>query len=335
MNRQRSADQLFEFHKGLHLKSSVLWFDAPTPHQLCFISHANIASALSHQKILATMETNELLRTMGSAHGRGRRLDEPQALVSPYGRPFSLGQLSLELFPSGHILGSSSLLVKHQGLSIVYAGHVNPRSSPLAQRLEARTCDVLVLTGQFGQRRFVFPPLEQTAESLIRFTRDTLERNLIPVFFCSPLGEAQEVAHLLIQAGIRCRAHRQIFSACKAYSSIGFPLDVRSFPPVNAEALLWPISLHTSPSLNKISGIRTAFVSGMALDDASREEMSCDASFAISTHSDYPGLLEYVKVCEPNHVLIPPGANVELQDDLKALGMEVTSIGPPQQMDLF
>jgi len=334
-----SVESLFEFHGGLHLRDTVLWFDAPEPRQLCFVSHANVPFAASHQKILATDLTVQLLRAMGAAHGRGRRAHEPQALVSPFGRPFSLGQLSLELFPSGHVLGAASLLVTHQQRSIVYAGSINPRKNALVERLEARSCDVLVLSCRFGRPRYVFPPFEQVAQALLRFVEDVLGRKATPVLLCSPLGEAQMVMHLLAQAGVACRVHRQVFAATRVYIEAGVPLqEVRRWPGSSTDppgAVIWPINLHDSAALQRLGDVRRALVSGLALDEEIRRQMHCDAAFAISAHADYPAYLEYVQACQPKSVVLTQGANLELQKDLQALGVHVSLVGPPQQMSLF
>jgi Cft2 family RNA processing exonuclease len=206
------------------------------------------------------------------------------------------------------------------------------------ERIEARPCELLVLPCHFGQRRFVFPPFEEVAAELLRFVRDGLDRGEAPVLFCSPLGEAQEVAHLLLEAGVRCRVHRQIFAACRVYQQAGAPLgNIRSYNGRvdEDEALLWPVGLRDSASLKKLAAKRTALVSGMALDEACRKQAGCDAAFVLSSHADYAGLLEYVRACEPKHVVLTQGATKELEEDLGALGMSVTSIGAPEQMDLF
>jgi putative mRNA 3-end processing factor len=329
----------FEFHNGLHLKNTVLWFDAPRPRQLCFISHANVSHALVHQKILTTDKTAELLRALAAVDGRGRRVHEPHALVTPYRRLFSIGQLTLELFPSGHLLGSASLLLQHQGSTIVYAGDINPRKSPLTDRLEARHCEVLALPCRFSQRRFVFPPFEQVAQGILRFANDCLGRGETPIFFCSPLGEAQEVAHLLLQAGVPLRAHRRIYGVSLVYERAGLSLlqGLRRYsgPSGSAEALLWPIALRHSPALAKLQNVRTAFISGMALDEETRSRMGCEAAFALSNHADYGGLLEYVRACQPKEVVLTRGAAIELREDLLALGIKVSGVGPPHQMELF
>lgn len=337
--RQPEARTLFEVHGGLHLRDTLLWFDASQPRQLCFVSHANVPRALGHQKILTTDRTAELLRALAAVHGRGRRAHEPQALVTPYRRTFALGQLNLELFPSGHVLGAASLLLQHRGLTIVYAGDINPRKSPLCDRLEARHCDVLVLPCRFGSRRYVFPPFEQVAAALVRFASDSLERSCTPIFFCPPLGEAQEVARLLLEAGIAVRAHRQIVAVSQVYQHAGIPFDaLRRYGPgrsAQQAALLWPAALRDSPTLTQLPAQRTAFVSGMALDEAARGHMRCDASFVLSCHADYAGLLEYVRACEPQQALIAEGGAGDLVNDLRALGVKTSGVEPPRQMDLL
>jgi len=329
---------LFEYHGGLHLRDSVLWLDTPTPRQLCFISHANQPGAAGHQKILATERTVELLRAIGTAHGRGRRAHEPQALVSPYGRPFALGQLSLELFPSGFVAGSASLLIKQHEVTIVYAGHFNPRRSSLAERLEARPCDVLVLPCPFGQRRYVFPPRDQVLDSLVDFVSDTLARGASPLLFCSPLGEAQLVVQRLQAADLRCRVHRNLLPTCSVYRSAGLlTAEVRRFSGRMrpGEVLIWPIGLHRSAALRGLTSVRTALVSGLALDMEPRQRMGCDAAFVLSAYADYPAHLEYVRACEPRQVILTQGPCQQLREDLEGLGVQVSSIGPALLMTLF
>ncbi len=337
----KNYKDLFEFHGGLHLKNSVLWFDATTSRQLCFISNANVIHALDHQKILATDRTADMLHALAATHGRGRRVHEPQALVTPYCRPFSLGQLSLELFPSGYVLGSASLKIEYQDQTIVYAGDINARKNPLVERLEARRCDVLTMPCRFGQRRFIFPPFEQVAQSIVRFASDAIERGSTPVFFCTPCGEAQEVATLLLHAGITVRAHRKIYTVSQVYEQVGaMPRGLRRFKGATKDeggldAVIWPVVLRNSPSLQKVINPTTAFVSGMAMDEEARGMMNCDTSFVLSSHADYSGLLEYVRACEPQHVVLTNGSANEFKEDLEALGMEVSIITSPRQMDLF
>jgi putative mRNA 3-end processing factor len=332
-------ESLFEYHGGLHLKDTILWMDSPGPRSLCFISHAGVSGALGHQKIVSTALTTELLRALAAAYGRGRRAHEPQALVTPYGRPFHLGQLSLELFPSGHALGAASLLLHHKGQTIVYAGDINLRGNPLVEALEARPCDVLVLPARFGQQRWALPPAEETAANLVSFVGEALGRGQNAVLLCAALGEAQEVALLLQEAGLRVQAHRRVAALCKVYQEGDGPLaPVPQFrgPASEPVALLWPCELRRSRSLESLKGRCTALVSGAALDAQVREGLGqLDATFALSAHADYGALLEYVRACNPGHVVLVGGTPRDLQRDLQGMGMEVELLAAREQMELF
>ncbi len=331
-------ESLFEYHGGLHLRDTILWMDSPGPRSLCFISHAGVPGALGHQKIVSTALTTELLRALAAAYGRGRRAHEPQALVTPYGRPFHLGQLSLELFPSGHALGAASLLLHHRGQTIVYAGDINLRGNALVEALEARPCDVLVLPARFGQQRWALPPADETAASLVDFVGEALNRGQTAVLLCAALGEAQEVALLLQEAGLRVQAHRRVAALCKVYQESGPLQQVPQFRGLTSEpvALLWPSELRGSPVVTSLKKSCRALVSGAALDAPTREGLGqLDAAFALSAHADYSALLEYVRACNPGHVVLVGGTPRDLKRDLQGMGLEVELLAAREQMELF
>jgi putative mRNA 3-end processing factor len=297
-----------------------------------------VPGAQGHQKIVSTAQTAELLRALAAVHGRGRRAHEPQALVTPYRRPFTLGQLSLELIPSGHALGSASLFLRHRGMTILYAGDISVRASRMAERVEVRPCDMLVLPCRFGERRFVLPRQEDVAGSLLRFVADARERGETAVLFCPPLGEAQELASLLLSAGLVVHAHRQIVKVCRIHHRAGMPLaGLRRYRGAvrQVHVLLWPAELRWSPTLRRLASMRTALVSGWALDEEAVARMGCDAAFPFSCHADYAALLEYVRACSPGHVVLVSGPGKDLQEDLEGLGLRVSRAGTPRQMDLF
>ncbi len=336
---------MFEHHKGgLHLKDTLLWFDAEQPRELSFVSHALVPGALDHEKIICTDRTARLLRAMTIVYGRGRRAHQAQVLVTPFRRTFAIGALSLELFPAGYVLGSASLMVKHQGATVVYAGQINPASSgEIADRLEAQRCDVLVLPGGVSARRLALPPAEDVKQQLLRFVRQTLDDGRTPVLLCPVVGEAQLLVSLLAAAGLSLRLHRQIFAACSIYREelagrfelLGARRYERPLAADAGEVLLWPVALHRSPSLAKQERSATALVSPLAGDPEARERVGCEAGFPLSAHADYRGLLEYVRACDPKVVVLTGAHTRELRDDLSAQGVTVSEVGPRQQLSLF
>src|SRR4051812_5266091 len=98
---------------GVRIAGTVIACDAAAATELVFLSHAPTLGAQARRalpriggarrQVLATEVTLALL---GSA---GARL-EAHALPASYGRPFGLGDLRLEMFPSGFMPGAASLL---------------------------------------------------------------------------------------------------------------------------------------------------------------------------------------------------------------------------------
>jgi hypothetical protein len=341
---------LFEYRQGLHLKDTLLWFDSQRQRELCFVSHALVPGAFRHEKVLATEATSLLLRALAGAYGRGRQAHQPQLLVTPFHRTFSLGTLSLELFPSGYLLGSSSLLVTHRGMKIVYASTINPTESALVDRLEARHCDVLVLPcgtsgpAAAGQcESTVLPSPEEVTEQLLRFVETTLATKQLPILLCPPLGEAQLLVLLLQQAGHRLRVHRQIFAACGVYQELrpdALSIEqVRCYKrPIAAsagEVLLWPATLSSSEALLRHEQRRVALVSPRASDARLREELGAEAGFPISAAADYRGVLEYIDACQPVAVALTGSPSSALVDDLQAKGIHTLVVGPQKQLPLL
>jgi Cft2 family RNA processing exonuclease len=336
---------LFEYHRGLHLRDTPLWLDADERRELCFVSHALVAGAGRQKKMLTTDATARILRALATTYGRGRRVHEPQVLVTPFGRTFSLGNMNLEFFPAGYVLGSASLLINHRGLSIVYAGQVNPAPSSerLVEQLEARHCDVLVLPCRLGAQRLALPPAEEVRAQLLRYVHSVLDEGGVPVLLCSVVGEAQALVRLLGGAGIALRGHRKIRAVCDVYDDLqpgafgeaAIRHHAGPIAPESREVLLWPADLGRSPAVEKQPAARIALVSSLARDPSVPAEMGCEAAFPLGMHPDYRGVLEYVHACAPTTVVLTGSYSDELAADLQAQGLSVISVGPRTQLQLL
>jgi hypothetical protein len=225
----------------------------------------------------------------------------------------------------------------------LYAGTINPRPNKLVEALEVRPCDTLVLPLPHGATRgTALPPAGGEREALVDFTRNTLDSGGIPVVFVSPLGEAQELVTLLAEAGLGVSLHRQIHALTKVYAERALsPLSlagVRRFTGAAAEggrALLWPLHLWRSASLNGLKNVSRALVSDLVIRAEVPKELQCAKSFSFGHTADYGALLDYVRAVEPAEVCLC-GPNVsDLIEDLLALGIEAFQVGNQVQLPLF
>jgi putative mRNA 3-end processing factor len=316
-----------QWRDGVQIVGTPLWCDARRAREACFVSSALIAEARRHRQVIATRETVALLGDVPAS-----------ALAVPYGRPFTLGDVRLELFPSGHMLGSASLLALVGGARVVYAGVVNPAGArpagtgaappPLGQAAEIRACDALVVDAALAQPRFD-PPAE-VAASLRTWVAAAIADGATPVLLAIPLSGGLELARSL--SDLPLRAHRAFVDAARRARALGHDLRIpRRFagPPPQGEIVVWPASQRDAAALSSIRRARFAAVGPFAPGD-----LAADAAFPLADRADHAALVSYIRQSQAPlvYLLHAPDALVAA---LAKHGIHARPLGPPQQLGLF
>ncbi|HET6283055.1 MAG TPA: hypothetical protein VFH73_18995, partial [Polyangia bacterium] len=219
----KPSGRTFTWRGGVRVRGSILACDAATGGDLIFLSHAQALEARAtrllprprsgKRQLLATETTLALL---SSAVAGGKDKLRSFMLTPAFGRPFTVGDLRLELFPSGHLPGSASLLCERTGGRLVYAGPVGAAGPTIAVPA-IRTADALCVDGTFAAPRFVFPPPAEALAAVVDAVRGALGAKRAPVVLARPLGPALDSAVALAAADIKLRAHRQVMAAAAAY----------------------------------------------------------------------------------------------------------------------
>jgi putative mRNA 3-end processing factor len=319
----------FEYNGGIHLADSVLWCDADRRSDLTFISHAHHDFIGKNRRILATDKT---VRILTRASGK------VEALTSPYRRSFTLGPLTLEMHPAGHILGSAQLLVTRNNKRLVYTSDVNPRETATAEKSKPVPCDTLVLPATYGLPIYKFPPREQVFAEIKAFVDQCLEEKATPVLIAEQIGTSQELMRMLGEAGHRLRVHRSIYDVAKVYRELGVSLPgSRRFAgtPARDEVVIFPPILRKHASIRKLRKSKTALVSGHAADPGFVFRHRVDAAFTLSDCADYDELIAWIVETGASEIYLSSGYIEELGADLRARGLRVYSLVKPQQLSLF
>ncbi len=338
------SDRAFSFRGGVGINGTILTCDASgSASDLVFLSHAQALGepGKGARQALRRAGRHDLLATDGTLTLLGRdgvRL-RPHALPAPFGRPFTLGDLRLELFPSGHLPGAASLLCEVDDRRVLYAGTVRAQDAGFgAVPGEIRRSDALCLDATFGSPRFVFPPREEALGQVRRFVEQAIASARTPVLLVSPFGTAMEVSQWLHAEGLDLRGHRSIVGAATTFRAAG------ATPPVIArfagkvaprEILLWPPEAREAPLLGAIAAPVFAFVSGFSLVPETLAAMRVDSGIALSNQSGFSDLLAYVEATGAKEVALYRGFNEELAGVLRARGYQAYPLGPPRQMELF
>jgi Cft2 family RNA processing exonuclease len=117
----------------------------------------------------------------------------------PYGTPVAVGELTVELFPAGHVLGSAGVVVTGGGRRIVVSGDLcaEPQlgAEELALPAAAAGADLLLLESTCCDA--AHRPRRDTVAELVREVRETCEHGGRVLFPAMGVGRAQEVALLL------------------------------------------------------------------------------------------------------------------------------------------
>jgi putative mRNA 3-end processing factor len=324
-----------EMHAGeLRVAGSSLHLDARRRVPCAFVSHAHGDHIGRHDRTIATEATLALMR---------HRLGEPkrrktEALPAGYRAPFGLGELTLELFAAGHVLGSAQLRVTRGGVSVGYTGDLCTEPTHAAEAAEVMPCDVLVLESTFGHPRYVFPPKGEVLASIRRFVDDALADGDTPVLLGYALGKAQEILKYLSDAGYRCAAHPVAHAVNRVYEAHGVPLpNVRALPPEGpapGEVVVTPPHLAGSPAMRGVRRRRTAILTGWAVDGG-RFFRGADAAFPLSDHADFPSLVRYAKATGAARVFTVHGHADALAAALRKEGLRAEPLREQSQLELL
>jgi len=220
-------------------------------------------------------------------------------LVVEYGQPQAGPGYQVTLHPAGHCLGAAQLLIElDSGYRVVYTGDFKLRPNPTAETCAVLPCDTLVMEATFGHPKYRFPSEDEALGLICAFIERCFVSDETPVLLAYSLGKSQEVLHHLLSRGYSVRYHPHISPGVEEYRRWGVEFEgdhgviergagretVILSPPGRALRDVYP----QAPG-----GVRTAFLTGWAMDEAAPHRLRSDEAFPLSDHADYGELLKY------------------------------------------
>jgi Cft2 family RNA processing exonuclease len=327
----------FEYRRGgIHLPSLRLWLDATAPQQgpdRVFVSHAHSDHIAAHREVILSAPTSQFLEV----RLRGKRQEHVLALGEPAEFETDGCRWRITLLPAGHMLGSAMALLEADGGSLLYTGDFKLRTGLTAEPCGPRHADGLIMETTFGRPHYRFPPATEVLADVIRFCREALDAGATPVFLAYSLGKSQELLRGLADAGLQILLQEAAHEFTQIYQQFGltFPAHDR----LAGQAVAGHVVI-TSPgskllaTLRQTGPVRTAVVTGWALDSSCRYRSGTDAAFPLSDHADFPELIEFVRSVAPKRVFTVHGFAAEFAWTLRDLGFDARALGGPEQMTL-
>lgn len=323
---------------GVYLPSFNLWLDPHSSRPAAWVTHAHADHMKKHGHVFASPATAAMMRARGALKTRFRTLD--------WGEQVEWNGARISLYPAGHVLGSSQILVEGRGGErLLYSGDFKMRPSLSSEPIEVPRADVLVMETTFGRPRYEFPLLETVLDEVRSWCESALGKGQTPVLFCYSLGKGQELLAGLRDCGFPLSVHAAHAKICAVYAQHGVqfaPFETHQEGARVEGALLCSSMCRRSKwwrELERTHDLVCATVSGWALDGTLRRD--APKGFALSDHAGYADLHEYVRLSGARQVWTTHGFEAEFAADLRALGVEAAPlssarvVSQDEQLSLF
>ena len=311
---------------GIRVKAGGerLWLDSYGEGTV-LISHAH-SDHIPRRKarVIATPQTLSILKAFGRRMG-GRSLG--------FGETLKVGGFTVSAQPSGHVLGSSQFIIEVGGERLVYTGDLNIYDSILLEGGRPIEAEKLIIESTYGLPGYRFPPREEVYSSMVRWILSTIREGEIPAFKVYALGKAQEVIKMVNTfLGIPVVAGWTVSRVSDKHVEHGLGLDY--------------LPLHKSEGLEAFSQGECVYVASRRENPPSKRRLRWavatgwalryrypryDASFPLSGHSDFPGLVEYIEHSNPREVFTVHGYSGEFARILRRMGWRARPLDEASQ----
>lgn len=352
----RPLPPLVTWRAGVHITGTRLWCDALRAQDLCFLSSAQ-AAVRRGQRAAGTLLCTE--RTLHLRQALGARVQPPgSVLLSPVGRPFHLGALRLELFPSGQSPGAASLWIKlPSGECVTYAGTPCAPPQESGEPMQVRAAATLICAAPlaaYGEEPGPLPARPAALSALRALAAAASASGAVTVILCSPLPAAPAIWQTLSADGALVLAHPELERVVRAYQQLGLlPLPagagLRRFtrPAAPGTVILWPaaVPLWSAARLcaSAVPSLRVILCSGAAqvpkvvaqVQAALPAGAELGGAVAFADSLDQPALLRYIADSEARNVYLTAGYSDALAEAARQKGVRLLPLGPPHQLPLF
>jgi putative mRNA 3-end processing factor len=294
--------------RDLRIKPIDTYIDPPVPRARAIITHGHADHARSgHGAVLATPDTIAIMKV--------RYGETCAASFQPleFGQPLRIGDVTVTLYPAGHILGSAQVLLEHKGRRIVVTGDYKRLGDRTAQPFELVPCDLLVTEATFGLPVFQHPdPVTETARLMLSLQRQPQRTHVVG---CYALGKAQRMISLIRQAGYAepVYLHGAMLRLCELYETLGVPLgDLRPATGVAKAELTGKIVIAPPSALKdrwsrRLADPVLAVASGwMSVKQRARQSL-VELPLVISDHCDWNELRQTIADCGAETVWVTHG----------------------------
>jgi len=281
--------------RNLHIRAIDTYVDPTVPRERAIITHGHSDHARpGHGAVLATADTIAVMKARYGEDCAGSFQEVG------FGEPVRIDEVTITLYPAGHILGSAQVLIEHKGQRLVVTGDYKRLPDTTAQPFELVKCDLLVTEATFGLPVFQHPSPADEVKRLLRSVAANRERSHLVGSY--PLGKAQRIIRLLREAGHDepIYLHGAMVRLCTLYEERGVALgDLRLAIEASKEELAGKIVIGPPSALKdrwsrRLPDPVLAMASGwMSIKQRARQS-GVELPLIISDHADWTELRQTI-----------------------------------------
>ncbi len=309
---------------GLYCKAGDFYIDPSRRVDRAVVTHAHSDHAYRGMAAYLAHEHSEpLLR-----HRLGKHIT---VQTLRYAEPLRIGNATVSLHPSGHMLGAAQVRVEVGGEVWVVTGDYKREVDPLAANFEVVPCNTLITECTFGLPVYQWRNPTDIVESLNSWWRANANAGMVSVVRAYSFGKAQRILLSLDHSIGPVFANQSVHDANVVIRSAGHALPPT--PLLTRERVLASLNDGGNPSIRRAlviaAGGVDAALAGLpyTVADASgwvlvRKFRQQRTGFPISDHADWPGLLQTVANTGCERVLAMHGFTEPFTRYLRERGLD-------------
>lgn len=292
--------------KGLYCAAGDFYIDPWQPVEYAIITHAHSDHARFGSKnyLCHTQSVPLLYQRLGNVSVQG----------IPYNKTITIKDVSVTLFPAGHIIGSAQIRVEHKGEIWVVSGDYKTTADGICTAFEPVTCHTFITESTFGLPIYKWQPQQVIYKQITDWVLNNYQQSISSVLFAYSLGKSQRVIDALSHLQLPIYAHGAIYNAHDAVKLSG--VNLPEIIKVNSEndkqklksaVVVAPPSATDSPWLKQFGPYKTGICSGWMQVRGNKRRENADAGFILSDHADWTGLLDAIKATKATNILVTHG----------------------------
>lgn len=310
-------------------------------YPLVFYSHAHsdhIPRRLPKTDIITSRITQILLKHLTS------NFEDPT-----YHETYSADELVIKQISSGHIVGSTAMILDSDEGKLIYTGDVSIREKGFLEPFKPEKCDKLIVESTFGSPEYIFPEYNEIIKETREQISNYLENNIPVVLMGYALGKAQMLYHAFSDLSETIVMHGANYkiNSLLLEENVGGSIPATAYEEAKETELLeksnnWilytPLKSGRDAFFSHLKqkyGVKLFAFSGWCISPNYKFRMAVDHGTTISDHADFKELIEICNKCDPDQIYTIYGDNVRFAAELRKLGFNASPLSKQTLLESY